>query len=105
MANATRFVGLDVHARETARAVFEPGTGEVQTRKIRGRPDAVVGWLETLERPCQAVYEAGPAGYGWPAGRRARTRCSVCGWVCCWGACSQRAWAGSGCSGSTSRSV
>lgn len=79
MANATRFVGLDVHARETACAVVDLGTGEVQSRKIRGRPDAVVGWLETVERPFRAVYEAGPTGYG--LARRAGERgldVSVC---------------------------
>jgi transposase len=72
MANATRFVGLDVHARESACALFDLASGEVQTRKISGRPAAALGWLEGLERPFHAVYEAGPTGYG--LAREARKR-------------------------------
>ena len=72
MANATRFVGLDVHARETACAVFDLSSGEVQTKKVRGRPHELIGWLETLEQPFRAVYEAGPTGYG--LARRAAAR-------------------------------
>jgi transposase len=59
-----RWVGLDVHARETCAAVFDQDSGEVTTRRIAGRADEVVGWLETLGRPWRAVYEAGPTGYG-----------------------------------------
>ena len=63
MANA-RWVGLDVHARETACALLDQATGEVETRKVSGRPEATLAWLEGLERPFVAVYEAGPTGYG-----------------------------------------
>jgi transposase len=63
MANSMRWVGLDVHARETAMAVLEQATGEVQTRTIAGRPREVLSTLERVERPFRAVYEAGPTGY------------------------------------------
>jgi transposase len=79
MANATRFVGLDVHARESACALFDLTSGEVQTRKISGRPAATVRWLEQLERPFYAVYEAGPTGYGLARAARERgIRIDVC---------------------------
>jgi hypothetical protein len=63
VANA-RWVGLDVHARETACALVDQSTGEVASRKVSGRPEAVLEWLERLDRPFVAVYEAGPTGYG-----------------------------------------
>ena len=72
MAESTRWVGLDVHAKESACAVFEAETGEVRARKLQGRPDSVLAFLESLERPFRAVYEAGPTGYG--LARRARER-------------------------------
>lgn len=70
MANGTRWVGLDVHAAQTACAVFDDGTGELITRRIMGRPHEVMAFLEQLEPPVRAVYEAGPTGYG--LARRAR---------------------------------
>jgi transposase len=72
MANSMRCVGLDVHVRETQAAVLDEGTGELSYRRIRGRPHEVVPYLEGLERPFRAVYEAGPTGYG--LARRARER-------------------------------
>jgi transposase len=63
MADSMRWVGLDVHARETAMAVLDQATGEIQTRKLRGRPRELLRSLEGLERPWRAVYEAGPTGY------------------------------------------
>lgn len=70
MANSMSFIGLDVHAHESTAAVFCQDTGEVSTRKLRGRPGELVPWLRELERPARAVYEAGPTGYG--LARRAR---------------------------------
>src|SRR4051794_30593034 len=67
-----RRVGLDVHARETTGVVLDPVSGELVVQRIAGRPDAVVAWLATLPQPFQAVYEAGPTGYGLE--RRARLR-------------------------------
>jgi transposase len=71
MSNGTRWVGLDVHANQTAGAVFDDATGEVVSRRIMGRPHEVLGWLVELERPIRAVYEAGPTGYGLARGGRA----------------------------------
>ena len=59
-----RWVGLDVHARETCAAVFDQDSGEVRTQRLAGRTPEVIAWLGTLERPWRAVYEAGPTGYG-----------------------------------------
>jgi len=67
-----RWVGMDVHARETSVAVFDQVSGEVLTRHITGRSPEVLAWLEGLEPPFRAVYEAGPTGYG--LARRARAR-------------------------------
>jgi transposase len=66
-----RWIGLDVHANQTAGAVFDDATGEVVSRRIMGRPHEVLGWLVELERPIRAVYEAGPTGYGLARGGRA----------------------------------
>jgi len=64
MTMSMRRVGLDVHAHETTGVVLDPSTGEIEIRRIGGRPASVLAWLETLPRPLQAVYEAGPTGYG-----------------------------------------
>ena len=62
MPEGMRWVGLDVHAYETACAVFDGTTGEVESHRFQGRPHELLGWLERLERPFRAVYEAGPTG-------------------------------------------
>jgi transposase len=68
-----RWVGVDVHAKESLAAVLEPATGEINTQRITGRPgEAVLEWLATVAPPFRAVYEAGPTGYGLV--RRARER-------------------------------
>jgi transposase len=72
MANAIRVVGLDVHASETHASVLDQATGELVRRRLRGRPHELIAWLESLERPFRAVYEAGPTGYG--LARRAAAR-------------------------------
>ncbi len=66
------WVGLDMHANETVCAVFDGATGEVETRRFLGRPHELLDWLGGLRQPLQAVYEAGPTGYG--LARRARGR-------------------------------
>jgi hypothetical protein len=38
MFDGIRWVGLDVHARESTFAVFDQGMGEVITRRVAGRP-------------------------------------------------------------------
>ena len=70
MTDGIRWVGLDVHAMQTAAAVFDTGTGEVHSRRFAGRPHELLGWLGQLPGPVRAVYEAGPTGYG--LARRAR---------------------------------
>jgi transposase len=64
MPNGMRWVGLDVHAHASTVAVFDDVTGEVITRRVVGRPMAVLDVLRELPRPVRAVYEAGPTGYG-----------------------------------------
>ena len=51
MANGIRWVGLDVHAAQTAGAVFDSATGEVRSRMLPGRPHEVMPWLLELPRP------------------------------------------------------
>src|SRR5207253_2433008 len=59
-----RWVGVDVHAKESVAVVLDQASGEIRTQRIAGRPDEVVEWLSTLEQPFRAVYEAGPTGDG-----------------------------------------
>jgi transposase len=70
MPDGIRWVGLDVHARESTVAIFHQSTGEVVTRRVVGRPHELLPWLRGVERPARMVYEAGPTGYG--LARRAR---------------------------------
>jgi transposase len=72
MPEGMRWVGLDVHAFETACAVFDGATGEVQSRRLSGWPHELLDWLVGVEPPFRAVYEAGPTGYG--LARRAAER-------------------------------
>lgn len=40
-------------------------SGELRLERLRGAPSAtVIGFLERLEQPVRAVYEAGPTGFG-----------------------------------------
>ena len=64
MADGIRWVGLDVHARESTIAVFDQGTGEVTTRRVVGRPHELLERLMGIPVPARMVYEAGPTGYG-----------------------------------------
>ena len=70
MSNGTRWVGLDVHASQTACAMFDAATGEVITRRVMGRPHEALDWLPAPAPPVRTVYEARPTGYG--LARRAR---------------------------------
>lgn len=65
------FVGLDVHARRTAGAAVQLGSGEVFKAQIPGPPVEAVGWMQTLPGPVRAVYEAGPTGFGLARAARA----------------------------------
>jgi transposase len=64
MLDGIRWVGLDVHARESTFAVFDQATGEVATKRVMGRPHELLPWLRAVVRPARMVYEAGPTGYG-----------------------------------------
>lgn len=73
------FVGLDVHARKTAGAAVQLGTGEVFKAQIPGSPVEAIGWLKQLPGPVRAVYEAGPTGFGLArAAREAGLSVMVC---------------------------
>ena len=79
MPEGMRWVGLDVHASQTACAVCDTETGEVFTRRVMGRPHEVLAWLLELAPPVRAVYEAGPTGYGLARrGRAAGIEVQVC---------------------------
>ena len=64
MPDGIRWVGLDVHARESTLAIFDQDSGEVTTKRVMGRPHELLPWLCGVERPARMVYEAGPTGYG-----------------------------------------
>jgi hypothetical protein len=64
MSESMVLVGLDVHQAQTVAAVLDPSTGELRVERLRGEPASVVPvFLEELERPVAAVYEAGPTGF------------------------------------------
>jgi transposase len=65
-------VGLDVHAAQTHAAILDVSTGELRGAKLRMAPIDVVDFLAGLPGPVQAVYEAGPTGFG--LARQARAR-------------------------------
>lgn len=71
MSEGICFVGLDVHARKTAGAAVQLGSGEVFKAQIPGPPTAAIEWLRTLPGPVRAVYEAGPTGFGLARAARA----------------------------------
>ncbi|MBV9047956.1 MAG: IS110 family transposase [Solirubrobacterales bacterium] len=64
VADGIRWVGLDVHARESTIAVFDQGTGEVVVSRVVGYPHELIGRLVEIPVPTRMVYEAGPTGYG-----------------------------------------
>jgi len=51
MPDGIRWVGLDVHARESTLAVFDAATGEVVTRRVVGRPHELLPALGQVPRP------------------------------------------------------
>jgi transposase len=65
------FAGLDVHARKTAAAAVQLGSGEVFRARLSGEPQAAIGWLRSLPGEVRAVYEAGPTGFGLARAARA----------------------------------
>jgi hypothetical protein len=71
MPDGIRWVGLDVHARESTVAVFDQATGEVSARRGGGRAPELLPWLRGIARPARMVYEAGPTRV-WARAPRAR---------------------------------
>lgn len=64
MSESMALVGLDVHQAQTVAAVLDPVSGELRVERLRGEPASVVpAFLEELDRPVAAVYEAGPTGF------------------------------------------
>lgn len=65
MNEATRFLGLDVHAETIAVAVAEPGRGEVRSLGIiPNEPAALRKLIQKLgKKNLRACYEAGPTGF------------------------------------------
>jgi transposase len=57
------FAGLDVHARKTAAAAVQLGSGEVWEAQLGGSSAAAIEWLQSLPGEVRAVYEAGPTGF------------------------------------------
>ena len=79
MTNGICFAGLDVHARKTAAAAVQLGSGEVFKAQLSGSPAAAIEWLVRLPGPVRAVYEAGPTGFGLArAARAAGVEMMVC---------------------------
>jgi hypothetical protein len=79
MSESMALVGLDVHQAQTVAAVLDPGTGELRVQRLRSESASVVPvFLEDLDCPVRAVYEAGPtvrlggSGAGARAGRARR---------------------------------
>jgi transposase len=64
MPDAVRWVGLDVHARESTLAIVNQESGEVTTKRVAGRPHELLPFMRAVQRPAWMVYEAGPTGYG-----------------------------------------
>ena len=78
MPDGIRWVGLDVHARESTIAVFDQATGELATKRVVGRPHELLPLLRARSARSDGVrggpdrLRAGASG----AGRRDRV--SVC---------------------------
>lgn len=56
MTDGICFAGLDVHARKTAAAAVQLGSGEVFKAQLPGSSRAVIEWLVGLPGPVRAVY-------------------------------------------------
>jgi len=79
MTDGICFAGLDVHARKTAAAAVQLGSGEVFKAQLPGSAAAAIEWLQSLPGPVRAIYEAGPTGFGLArAARGAGVEVMVC---------------------------
>lgn len=57
------YVGLDVHARSTHAAAIDVQSGELRRARFGAGGEAVIEWLQALQAPLCACYEAGPTGF------------------------------------------
>jgi transposase len=64
MSGTMTYVGFDVHARSAHAAAIDVMTGELTRMRFGGGVAAPVQWLQSLQGPVRACYEAGPTGYG-----------------------------------------
>ncbi len=55
MPDGIRWVGRDVHARESTIAIFDQETGELSPRRVVGRPHELLPWLRGVARPARMV--------------------------------------------------
>jgi transposase len=79
MSDGICFAGLDVHARKTAAAAVQLGSGEVWKAQLPGSSAATIEWLRSLPGEVRAVYEAGPTGFELArAAREAGVEVMVC---------------------------
>jgi hypothetical protein len=51
MPDGIRWVGLDVHARESTFAVFDQASAEVTTKRVVGRPHELLPWFAWCGAP------------------------------------------------------
>jgi hypothetical protein len=68
MPEGMRWVGLDVHAYESGCAVFDAASGEVESRKLSGRPHQLIEWLGGWSGPPGPSMRLGRRATGWPVG-------------------------------------
>lgn len=76
MPAGARWVGLDVHAYETACATFDGTAGEVESSRLSGRPHELLAWSRrpttTAARPGSPSASASasranrPGWWSWP---------------------------------------
>jgi transposase len=57
-------VGLDVHARSVFGCALDGETGELIERRMTPAHGEIIEWVQSLPGPVNAVYEAGPTGFG-----------------------------------------
>lgn len=79
MSEGICFAGLDVHARKTAAAAVQLGSGEVWKAQLSGSSEVAIEWLRALPGEVRGVYEAGPTGFALArAAREAGVELMVC---------------------------
>lgn len=64
LAQTTHLVDLDGHARQTNAGILDRETGELRRRRLSGDPRVALLLIAELGPGAEAVYEAGPTGFG-----------------------------------------